>query len=69
MEFVPYVTEVEKEIYTIRTRDGKEMGDYYPNGGNFHRTKPHAENPAVVPKSEVTHVALQSRMEDYWEDK
>lgn len=70
MNFFPYdpVECVEKEIYTIRLKDGRELPDYYPNGEGFHRTRPHADNPARVPKTDVTHVAFQAELHEHYKN-
>lgn len=54
---------IDKDIYEIRTFDGKEYKNMYPNGGGFHRTVPCAQTPSRVPVEEVSHIKFQMTLE------
>lgn len=61
----PYDSEsdLEKDIYEIRTHAGNEYKNMYPNGGGFHRTVPCSQTPSRVPFEDVSHVKFQMTLE------
>ncbi|GAB2866116.1 hypothetical protein [Hymenobacter ruber] len=51
--WLPFIGEYEKEFYDVRTTDGKEHLECWPNAGYFH-----ARNHDVIPSADVTHIRL-----------
>ena len=55
-EWQPYDHDYEKDFQDIRTKDGKEYINCYPNAGKWSVLS--SKKPISIPDSEVTHVRL-----------
>ena len=55
-EWQEYDHDYEKDIQDIRTRDGKEFINCYPNAGKWHVLN--SKNGLQIPDSEITHIRL-----------